>query len=382
MPVPPSAEPTGPFAPAAGMSAKARRSRPKPSHCVAHIAIDQRRGRRSGMSASAIRSKTAIGSIAEALYGRPAPTISRIASKTCTPASRSTIGPGPSVAQGAPRLAASVKKLISECGGRSGSSTLPSPRQLQHLVPARRRMREQRPAARPGPGWRHRSATPIAGPARYSSGRTGRRSPLASAVALRLAAGNVERRQAAFRGDLADMRMVDDDQVVARAPAPRPGRIRSPAASACPSRSRRRSSPAQSARAGDHRVVAARMAPGHALERDASQAELLRGSPRSCSPIRGAARSDFGRRPSTRSGERVVRIEHRHPRASTVCSMSSTWKPSLSISSGQVSTLAHQMSAGSRMASHSSIVCASRCCWAMIALISSRAVNQVAGWSR
>ena len=51
----------------------------------------------------------------------------------------------------------------------------------------------------------------------------------------------------------------------------------------------------------------------------------------------------------------MVRIETLSSRV-TRCSMSSTLKPSCAISSSQLSTLAHQMSAGSRIASHWSIV--------------------------
>jgi hypothetical protein len=95
--------------------------------------------------------------------------------------------------------------------------------------------------------------------------------------------------------------------------------------------------------------------------------------------MRGAARSTFALTPFTLSGERVVVIETSSSRV-TVCSMSRTLKPSLSNSSGQFRTFAHQMSAGSNTANHSSTVLVA-IFWAMIALISSRAVNQVAGLS-
>ena len=62
--------------------------------------------------------------------------------------------------------------------GRSGSSTLPSPRERHHLVPGLRRARRSGRAARPAPAPPRRSAAPTAGRHRCSSGRTGRRSPL------------------------------------------------------------------------------------------------------------------------------------------------------------------------------------------------------------
>src|SRR5207342_884200 len=62
-------------------------------------------------------------------------------------------------------------------------------------------------------------------------------------------------------------------------------------------------------RAGEHRVVAARMAPRHALQRDRAHRPNSSRMAALCSPMRGAARGNFGRSPLTRIGERVVTIE-------------------------------------------------------------------------
>src|SRR4051794_35411203 len=62
-------------------------------------------------------------------------------------------------------------------------------------------------------------------------------------------------------------------------------------------------------RAGDHRIVTARMAPGHAAQCHVAHRPNSARIAALCSPIRGAARSTLALTPSTRSGELVVRIE-------------------------------------------------------------------------
>src|SRR5690606_19510866 len=126
------------------------------------------------------------------------------------------------------------------------------------------------------------------------------------------------------------------------------------------------------ARASHHRVISSRMAPGHSLENRAHSPNSLR--IRSlCSPIRGAARVNFGRTPSTRSGEQVVSMLTASSRV-TVWSMSRTENPSLARSSLQSRTLEHQISAGSSTESQCSIVPFAIFA-AISALMTSRLVN-------
>ena len=107
-------------------------------------------------------------------------------------------------------------------------------------------------------------------------------------LALVLPSGHVERLQTAFGRDLADMRMVDDDEVVgAREFLDREGFevLQRPlvprylgARPLLPQR-----------RARDHRVVAARMAPRHAFEHDSTHRPNSSRILSLCSPMRGAA---------------------------------------------------------------------------------------------
>ncbi len=133
------------------------------------------------------------------------------------------------------------------------------------------------------------------------------------------------------------MRMIDDDQVIFARQFLDRERIRNPAASACPSRCSTPVFSFQSRRAGDHRVVAARMAPGHALQLDA----LTGRTPRGCLAVfADARRGAVELCPLAIDAERRARREDRDiVLALTVCSMSSTLKPSLSSSSVPVQHL-------------------------------------------
>src|SRR5690606_33078264 len=137
-------------------------------------------------------------------------------------------------------------------------------------------------------------------------------------LAFGFAAGHVEGQQAGLGGDLADMRVVEDDEVelprqfldrealeiLEAAPLPGDGHARAPF---------------PFGGGGDHGVMATRMAPGHAPEPGHSpNSSRMRAL---CSPTSGAARGVVARAPSTRSGERVVTIDTPSSRV-TFCSIS------------------------------------------------------------
>ena len=239
MPVPPSAEPTGPASAGHRHVGKGQPVRPKSCHRIAHIAVDQRRAgdlRIRRRHAFENRDRVHV----ERRPGRPARR-SRGSSRTPPRPRRGRSGRPDRRSRRAGRDSpASVKKVISECGGRSGSSTLPcraSSSTSFHVRGAAgsRSGRQACTCVAASIGNAH--CRPLPGVARIGFADARRR----KRRALGLAAGDVERREAALAGDLADMRMVDDDQVVGARQFLDRERTRNPAASACPSRSRRRS---------------------------------------------------------------------------------------------------------------------------------------------
>ena len=233
-------------------------------------------------------------------------------------------------------------------------------RQIHDLAPGRRRPLDQVGPPRLDLRCRVDGQRPLPTRPTRNSATTARRSPPRAPPSRARCLRHRAAPDSAVGDRLADMRMIDHQQVVVAGQIVQRMRLEPLQGATLPDNVDAGLCTPQ-ARARDQRIVAARVIPGHPFERQCGS----RHNPNSarilaeCSPMRGAATVVFARWPFTRIGDRVVRTWTLSSR-STVCSRSSALKPSLASSSGQFSTLAHQMSAGSRIDSQCSVVSVAR----------------------
>ena len=140
MPVPPSADPTGPVCRLPGCRRKPMRCGRKPATRIADIAVDQRRAGDPSRSAAMRRKRRSDPCRAEP--GSTSAAISRIISNTRLPVSRSIRSPGRRRA-GRTEIAGKGEEGHQRMRRPERQQHLASPRQVEHLAPARGGGRQQ-----------------------------------------------------------------------------------------------------------------------------------------------------------------------------------------------------------------------------------------------